>query len=170
MAITQIGMIQSRIKTKYCLAQQQIRLPHNAPGVQLCVCARVPLQSGAQRRQTPGKARCNLTSRLVFCSLPLFPSFCPLPFSFSSLFAEELTEQQQQWQQHFLVVSVGGSSQCDWCSSSVLCAVLLFLAGSRLTHTHSGTTSSHTRSLSALSLPICLSLFLLLSEYGPPGA
>lgn len=71
---------------------------------------------------------------VISFSLPPFPYFCPLPFSFSSLFAEELTEQWQQQQQHFLVVSVGGSSQRDWRLSSVLCAVLLFLAGSRLTH------------------------------------
>lgn len=82
----------------------------------VCVSPRVPLQSGAQRRQTPGKARCNLTSRLVFFSLPPFPPFCPLPFSFSPLFAEELTEQQQQqqWRQHFLVGCVGGRFQPAW--------------------------------------------------------
>ncbi len=87
---------------------------------------------------------------------PLLIFFTSLPFSFSSLFAEELTEQRRQ---HFLVVSVGGSRQRDWRSSSALCAVLLFLASSRThthTHTHSGATSSHTRSLA-----LCLSLFLL---------
>ncbi len=135
-----------------------------------CVCVRVCPTAVWCRTQTPGKARCNLTSRLVFFSLPPFPSFCPLPFSFSSLFAEELRAAAAV--AAALPGCVGGWFQPAWLvlEFGALRSAAVSRRLSAHTHTHSGTTSSHTRSLSALSLSICLSLFLLLSEYGPPGA
>ncbi len=98
-------MIQSRKETKSCLSQQQIRLPHNAPGVQLTVCARVPLQSDAQHRQTPGKARCNLSHKYT-----RFLFFTSLPFSFSSPPSPS----------HFLLSSLR-NSQSSGASTSWLC-------------------------------------------------
>lgn len=130
-----------------------------------CVYVCVPLQSGVERRQTPGKARCNLSSTLVFFSLPPFPSFCPLPFSFSSLFGEELKALAAA----ALPGCVGGRFQWAWLALEFGALRSAAVSRSRRLspHTHSGATSSHTRSV---CLYLSLSLFLLLSENGPPGA
>lgn len=121
-----------------------------------CVCVCVPLQSGVERRQTPGKARCNLSSTLVFFSLPPFPSFCPLPFSFSSLFGEELKALAAA--ATALPGCVGGRFQRAWLALEFGALRSAAVSRSRRlsAHTHSGATSSHTRSVS-LYLSLSLS-------------
>jgi len=149
--------IRSQIKPKFSLSLQQITLSHNAPGVQLCVCMRVPLQSGVERRQAPGKARCNLTSTLVFFSLPPFPSFCPLPFSFSPLFGEELKALAAA-----LPGCVGGRFQWAWLALEFGALRSADVSRSRrLTQTH---TQWRNQQPHALCLSICLSLSLSFSS------